>query len=255
MTSCRELDADPIAVLNRWYKTPLGRHVAAAETLCLERLVTDAFGHFLVQVGCGGQFGPVLAASRIRHRIVLGETCGDRGNGVQVCALPLSLPIASASIDAVLLPHTLDFSADPHGVLREVDRVLIPDGRLTLFGFNPFSTWGLLRAWPRRRRRVPWCGGQITPMRLADWLRLLGFQVTARQTLVFRPPLRRAYLSQLDWLELLGGRYWPLFGGIYMIHAVKRTRALTPLRPSWSARAPILPGRAVEPTARERGDA
>jgi SAM-dependent methyltransferase len=155
----------------------------------------------------------------------------------------------------VILPHTLDFCVQAHDVLREVERVLIPEGRVILFCFNPLSTWGLMRWMPRRRRRVPWCGGQLTPFRVGDWLRLLGLQQETREMLVFRPPMRRAYLSQLDWLETAGMRYWPMLGGVFAVRAVKRVKALTPLRPNWTQRARLLPGRAVEPTARENGHA
>jgi len=254
MRACSADDGDPIGVLGKWYKTPLGRHVAAAENVCLERMLEDAFGHFVVQLGGGGQFADAIAVSRIRQRVLLTPDFCDRADGPRAVAMPQALPVAGASIDAILLPHTLDFSSDAPQVLREAERVLIPEGRILIFGFNPLSVWGLMRALPRRRHRVPWCGAQLTPFRLCDWLRLLGLQVEVRQTLVFRPPVRGAYLSQFDWMDGLGARYWPLFGGVYAIRAVKRVTALTPLRPSWRARRPILPGRAVEPTARERGD-
>jgi SAM-dependent methyltransferase len=255
MRGCSPADGDPIGMLGKWYKTPLGRHVAAAETVCLERLLEDAFGHFLLQVGCVAPFTAAVAASRIRHHVLLAPEFCDRGDGgLRMAATPRALPIAGTSIDAIVLPHTLDYSGDPPGVLREAERVLIPEGRILIFGFNPLSAWGLMRAVPRRRHRVPWCGQQLTPFRLCDWLRLLGLQVEVRQALVFRPPVRGAYLSQLDWMDGLGARYWPLFGGVYAIRAVKRVKVLTPMRPSWRARRPVLPGRAVEPTARERGD-
>ena len=254
MKLCNFDDDDPIAMLGKWYKTPLGRHVAAAEGVCLERLLEDAFGHFLVQVGCAGPFAEAVEGSRIRHHVLLAPEFCDRGTGLRAAAAPRDLPVASTSVDAVLLPHTLDFSGDAPKVLREAERVLIPEGRILIFGFNPLSIWGLMRALPRRRHRVPWCGSQLTPLRLCDWLRLLGLQVEVRQAMVFRPPASRAYLSQLDWMDGLGARYWPMFGGVYAIRAVKRVTTLTPVRPSWRSRRPILPGRAVEPTARERGD-
>jgi SAM-dependent methyltransferase len=257
MSQCIAENGDPIGTLGKWYRTPLGRHVAAAEGVCLERLLEDAFGLYLLQVGGAEQFGEAVDGSRIRHRIVLAPGFCGHGPSPRITAVPQALPIAGASIDAVLLPHTLDFSGDAHQVLREAERILIPEGRLVVFGFNPLSFWGLMRMVPRRgrRRRVPWCGTQLTPFRLCDWLRLLGFQVEVRQTLVFRPPVSGAYLSQLDWMDGLGARYWSAFGGVYAIRAVKRVTALTPLRPNWRSRRPVLPGRAVEPTARERGGA
>lgn len=276
MIPCHAADGDPIATLGKWYKSPSGRQVASAEGICLERLLADLFGHYLLQIGCGGQFAEVVAACRIHHRILLGETpcepapaapfstrlstsgsaraasesTGGSG-GARVRATPFALPLATASIDAVLLPHTLDFSQDAHQVLREVERVLIPEGRLLVLGFNPLSLWGLLRALPRRRHRVPWCGAQISPLRIADWLRLLGLQIEERQMLVFHPPLRQAQSRPGNWLEATGVRYWPLLGGVYAIRAVKRVSALTPLRPNWRHRPPLLPGRALKPTARE----
>ena len=259
MKPCGDHDGDPLDVLGRWYKTPVGRKVAHAETACLERLLADSFGYYLVQLGAPSQFRDAVASCRIRHRVVIGETLNEPhavpANGARIRALPYELPLAAASIDAVLLPHTLDFCVDPHGVLREVERVLIPEGRVILFCFNPLSAWGLMRWLPRRRRRVPWCGGQLTPFRIGDWLRLLGFQIESRDMLMFRPPLRRAYVNQLDWLDALGSRYWPVFGGVYGIRAVKRVAALTPLRPSWTQHAALLPGRAMEPSARQNGGA
>jgi SAM-dependent methyltransferase len=258
MKPCNSHDGDPLAVLARWYKTPLGRQVARAENACLERLLQDCFGLYLLQFGAPGQFHTAFDLCRIRQRIVLGETLPDAGNDDQTAlirALPFELPLASASVDAVVLPHTLDFCVEAHQVLREVERVLIPEGRLVLFCFNPLSTWGLMRWLPRRRRRVPWCGGQMTPFRIGDWLRLLGFQLETRDMLLFRPPMGRPDMPQLDWLDSVGGRWWPMLGGVYGIRAVKRVTALTPIRPSWRQHRQLLPGRAVEPTTRDNGRA
>jgi len=260
MKPCAVTDGDPLAVLAKWYKTPVGRQVAKAENACLEHLLADDFGHFLVQLGAPGQFRGAAASCRIRQRFVIGQLLADahghrRGSDEHLRALPYRLPLASASVDAVVLPHTLDFCVEAHEVLREVERVLIPEGRVVLFCFNPLSAYGLMRWLPRRHRRVPWCGGQLTPFRVGDWLRLLGLELEGREMLVFRPPLRRAYLSQLDWLEVVGARWWPVLGGVFALSAIKRVTALTPVRPVWSRRPPLLPGGAVEPTARENGSA
>jgi len=257
MKSCTPQGADPLTKLGHWYRTPVGRYVVHAEAICLERLLADSFGHYLLQVGAQTQFADAIATCRIRQRVVLGQGVdGSVADHSGIRALPFELPLESASVDAVLLPHTLDFCAEAPRVLREVDRVLIPEGRVILFCFNPLSTWGLTRWWPRlrQRRRVPWCGAQLTPLRIGDWLKLLGFTQEAREMLVFRPPLRRALAHQLDWLELAGRRWWPMLGGVYALRAVKRVPARTPLRPAWST-PPLLPGRPVEPTARRaRGE-
>jgi SAM-dependent methyltransferase len=255
------VDDDPLTTLGYWYRTPLGRYVAHAEAVCLERLLADSFGHYLLQFGAQAQFAEAAATCRIRQRIVLGEgvdaSVADRAG---VRALPWELPVDSSSVDAVLLPHTLDFCAAAPDILREVERVLIPEGRVITFCFNPLSTWGFARWWPRllwssRRRRVPWCGAQLTPFRVGDWLRVLGFTLETREMLVFRPPLQRARAAQLDWLEPAGARWWPVLGGVYALRAVKRVPAKTTLRPAWPGPPALLSGRRPEPTVRrERRD-
>jgi hypothetical protein len=145
----------------------------------------------------------------------------------------------------------LEFAADGHQVLRETERVLIPEGRVVIMGFNALSLWGGWRLIRRGQRGAPWCGQFLTPFRTADWLSLLGFQVEMQETMMFRPPWRRALLQELSFLESLGKRYWPLLAGVYAIRAVKRVSTLTPLRPSWKSRRSVLAGDAVEPTARE----
>lgn len=286
MKDCDAISTDALTALDAWYRSPLGRGVAAAEASCLESLLEDAFGYFLLQVGAPEPFSSALDACRIRHRLWLqttvetspraapdpidhaapdglsaalhakGTPSGASRRALPARALPLRaelarLPFAADSVDAVVLPHSLDFSAEPHRVLREVERVLVAEGRVFLFGFNPLSPWGARRLWPRRRGIVPWCGSQLTLFRVCDWLELIGFRVEIKRMLVFRPPWRRAVSPRLEWMDRLGERYWPLLGGVYAVRAVKRLSALTPMRPSWKPRPSLLPGRPVKPAARE----
>lgn len=226
------------------------------EALCLERMLCDTFGYYLLQVGLVEALDGVLARSRIRHRILLPD-CLHEGRAhaqgrVHIVVDPCQLPIATDSIDAVVLPHLLEFVADPHQVLRETERVLIPEGRVILLGFNNLSLWGLRRHLSRgQQRRAPWCGRFLTPFRVADWLSLLGFDVEIQERMMFRPPWRRAFLHHLSFLDAAGHRLWPAFAGVYAIRAVKRVSTLTPLRPSWRERRVLLSGRrAIAPTVR-----
>ena len=158
------------------------------------------------------------------------------------------MPIANDSLDAVLLPHTLEFAADPRQVLREAERVLIPEGRLLILGFNALSPWALLRLF--RGHRVPWCGDFLSRYRVTDWLSLLGFDVEQQRMLVFQPPWSCGGWCSPGLLAAAGRRYWPALGGVFAIRAVKRVSTLTPLRPSWKMRRKLLPGGAIEPTTR-----
>jgi SAM-dependent methyltransferase len=236
--------------LDQWYGSPLGQELAAQEGACLERMLRDIFGYYLLQVGASAAFSETIAASRVRQRILLPPQPAPEALGLQLVSSPDRLPVANDSVDAVFLPHTLEFADDARQVLREAERVLIPEGRVIVFGFNALSLWGTWSLARGRQGRVPWRGDFLTPFRINDWLSLLGFDVEMQEMMMFRPPWRRALLQQLSFLDSMGRRFWPLLGGVYAIRAVKRVSTLTPLRTSWKSRRPVLAGGAVEPTAR-----
>ncbi len=249
MTGCKGPDS-PLASLEQWYRTPLGRAVAARESACLVDLLQDTFGYYLVQVGGGACYPEVMAASRIRHRVLLPARAPVRMPVLEAVGSALALPLAADAVDALLLPHTLDLAADPRQVLREAERVLIPGGRLLVIGFNPLSGWGLLRFLYRYRRRVPWCGRFLTAYRVADWLSLLGFEVEVRRFIAFRTTAAVPEGRRLVLFDQVRRALWRALGAVYVIRAVKRVVPLTPVRPSWAARPALLGGGAIEPSAR-----
>lgn len=239
-----------MAELRGWFEQSPGRDLAELERACLGRLLPDLFGYYLLQVGLLGVYGRVLELSRVRHQILLGEEVTASAGTPRTVGEPTRLPVATDSVDVVLLPHTLEFADDPRDALREADRVLIPEGRVIILGFNAWSLWGLRRALDRSGA-VPWCGKFVSPFRAAEWLSILGFDVEHREYLMFRPPSTRANLMRrLALLDRAGRALWPALAGVYAIRAVKRVSTLTPLRPSWSVRARVVAGRAVEPTTR-----
>jgi SAM-dependent methyltransferase len=214
-------------------------------------MLEGRFGHFLVQVGSGGIWGAPFVSSRIRSQLVVTPTLPASRRQDWIQGLPEQLPIAGDSVDQLLLLHTLDFCADPHLVLREAERVLIPEGRLLITGFNPWSLWGLWRLFLRRSGQAPWQGRFLPPFRVRDWLSLLGFECEKSEMLMFRPPLvKGGLMRRLQLLESLGARWWPALGAVYVLMAVKRVSTLTPERPAWKLAPGILRGRAIEPTAR-----
>ncbi len=146
-----------------------------------------------------------------------------------------------ASLDLVVLPHTLEFSADPHHVLREVERVLVPEGRVVISGFNPASLWGFRQARGRVFRAsqlyLPEAGDFIGPWRLRDWLQLLSFEVESDRYGCYRPAIQsEKWLNRTAWLDRAGARWWPIFGAVYFVVAVKRVRGMRLLGPAWKPR-------------------
>lgn len=155
--------------------------------------------------------------------------------------LPEMIPILSDSIDVVLLPHTLDLSDDAHSVLREVDRVLIPEGHVVILGFNPWSLWGVRQLLRGRRRRERDGIHARSCVRIQDWLALLGIETCGIRHFYFRPPLARdGGGNRLAVCERLGERFFPKLGSAYLLVAKKRVTTLTPIKPRWRQSKPIL---------------
>jgi len=223
--------------LQDWYSRELGQALLEAEKQELEQVLPDLFGYHLLQVG--SPIGEVLSgSSRVSHRILLEsqEIFNLENNSVQpnLCGCADALPIVSDSIDVVILPHTLEFETDPHQVLRETDRVLVPEGHVVILGFNPWSMWGLWRLLCSRWGSAPWTGQFRSMMRIKDWLALLGYEVVVTRSYFFRPPLQHTTLMKhLTMLETLGERWWSVFGAAYLLVAKKRIVTYTQIKPRW----------------------
>lgn len=233
--------------LGSWFDSPLGRSLQAIETNRLRSILPSLYGKVVVQLGTLGKMD-MIESSPAPTRIVLDLLTHEHAVGVQ--GFPEALPFAGRSVDIALLPHTLDFASDPHQVLREVDRVLVPEGHAIVLGFNPLSMWGITRLFAKRQGRVPWCAHFVGVARIKDWLRLLEYEVTAGQMLYYRPPLQKeSVMDRLYFLDKVGDRWWPMMAAAYLVVAKKRVYGVTPLQPTWRANPAIGPGLS-EPVAR-----
>lgn len=230
-----------------WLRTPAGRYLLEWEQQHLDRAVVDIFGFHALQLGLPELDG--LRANRMPHRWV----CGDGREGAEVpsgdglsvkpAAIALhadfdALPFDSQSLDLIVLPHALELAHDPHLALREVERVLRPEGRVVILGFNPASLWSLRQRLGRMRRGVG-LGGRGKPLflpsegefigyrRIRDWLRLLSFEVETGRFGCYKPPVEtERWLARFDWAERFGERWWPVLGAVYSLTAVKRVRGM-----------------------------
>jgi SAM-dependent methyltransferase len=227
--------------MRAWFAHTPGRWFQAEERFQLSAVLPNLFGYHLLQLG--DLFSrECLTKTRIPHCMVLDtwpqdkDPSGERPRN-SICGIPEHLPVATDCLDMVFMPHTLEFTDDPHQILREVDRILIPEGHVVILGFNPWSPWMLWYLMLGRQGKPPLCGRLIGQGRLKDWLQLLGFDVINSRRFFFRPPLAsKTILKRLRFLDRIGKRGCPIVGAGYIVVARKRVATLTPIRPRWRPR-------------------
>lgn len=228
--------------LRRWLDSAQGRYVLDWEQARFDAAVADVFGFNALQIGLP-QFDFLRS-----NRIALRQTAGPCA-GVDVVCDHTALPFAAQSLDLVLLPHVLEFSEDPHQILREIERVLIPEGQVIITGFNPLSLWGVKR-YLKRHGDFPWNGSYLAAARLKDWLKLLGFEVDRGSFGCYVPPLeQQQWLRRLDFMEKAGQRWWNFSGGVYMLRAIKRVHGMRLITPNW--RKKMVRAKALRPIAQK----
>ncbi len=258
--------------LTDWLKTPPGAYLLNWERAQFDQTVSDVFGYHALQLGLHEL--DTLMVNRMPHKWLAleslpsqrapesenpdmsGATTAATLSSREIALLTDSgaLPFPESSLDLVVLPHTLELGRDPHATLREVERVLVPEGRVVISGFNPVSLWGLsqqrgrlYKRWGYDRLYLPKTGEFIGYWRLRDWLRLLNFEVESARFGCYRPALNsQKWLDRFDWMDSAGERWWPIFGAVYFLEAVKRVRGVRLLEPAWKSRqAPVTVPAAV----------
>jgi len=234
-----------------WLGSATGTLIRRQAAAQVGAVLPNLFGYHAIQLGgYGGE--DLLGTSRISHHCHAQHgPCCTASPGSDLICDPASLPFAADSVDVILLPHVLEFSADPHQVLREAERTLIGEGHLLILGFNPWSWFGLWRLLSGWRGAMPWAGRFYGLTRLKDWLMLLGFEVIGREYFFYRLPVRSPALSRrLGFLERLGALFWRRAGGVYLVVAKKRVECMIPLRTQWRLRRRVIAAGVVEPSLR-----
>lgn len=215
-----------MSLFREWLSQPLGQRLIALEAVKIKGLVPTLFGYDAVILG-NEHFLSSLKDSPIKRHTVVNPECNYSPG---ICARYDKLPLATESLDLIYLAHCLEFVANPHEVLREANRALRPDGQLLITMFNPWSTWGLLRA----TSKTFWKSNFISLLKLRDWLALLGFDIMRVNRFAFMLPIaRQVYPQQHSWFEREGQKLELPLAGAYVIQASKRIIPLTPLMPRW----------------------
>jgi SAM-dependent methyltransferase len=231
-------------ILN-WYTQPRGSLLLELEREFIAKLLANIFGDHLLQVG-GLSKMRLTAASSIKHRLYLSLAPGQ--SDIQ-CTLE-ELPFRPASLDVIVVNHALEFCQNPAEVLNQLYISLVPNGQLILFGFNPWSLWGVCRFF-KSKTIFPWCGRFHSISKIKHCLQKAGFSMVACRTLCFRPAIADGkWLKRLLFLDMLGQILCPKKGAVYAMIVQKQVLGTTPLQAVWSKeKVPVTPG-IVEPAAR-----
>ena len=221
----------------KWRALPRGELIKAEIDRQLAPWWPKFFGYHLAKIGClSGQLATDSCPIKHQFTIAASAKQGD------IVAEIDDLPLLEHSVDVCVLSHVLEFSLDPHHVIREANRILIPNGYIVITGFNPFSLAGFNKLIPYRRKQMPWQERFFSPMRIKDWLHLMGFEVLADQRCLYS-----SLASEKS--ENFLGRYWHKFAGkylsslgsVYIIVAKKRVLPLTPIKPKWRLKPSFSP--------------
>ncbi|WVN42497.1 class I SAM-dependent methyltransferase [beta proteobacterium MWH-UniP1] len=253
--------ANPFLHWDAWSQTPLGKKLLAEEQAWLDATLQDVFGYHAAQISpepldalrtnrmsCRAKM--VWPKAGAAHQVESPVPC-EPELSQQCCFVGSThdLPFATESLDLLVLAHTLEVTQDPHHLLREAHRVLIPEGKLVITGFNPWSLWRLRKSC-RSVNLFPPAGHQWFSLpRLKDWLSLLNFDLGAGGASAYGayvPPLDSdKWLDRMRWMDPAGRRWWPMAGGTYFLMSVKRVHHIRLIGPNWRDRKALAGRRAA----------
>lgn len=243
--TCNSAITDCRAAFCEWYKTPLGQRLRMVEAKYLAQALKITYKQLILQIGSLGWEDQFLDQDFFRNIRVIDKSPCSHSDTAKITAKAQELPIASESIDVVIMPHTLEFESDQHQVLREAERILKPEGQLFLLGFNPWSVYGLLKLCPPKRKKAPWCGQFISHRRALDWLSLLQFQGELSAGFDSRS------VRNFSTLRICKGKCTVFVSLAYAIKAIKRTYKVIPIDAVSVKKRQLIPADVVEPTTRE----
>ena len=221
----------------QWQELPNGDYIKQVLSAELETWWPKFFGYHLLKIGALS--GCIATeSSTIKHQVKLAPS----SKSTDVIADIDDLPLLEHSVDVCLLAHALEFTVDPHHVVREADRVLIPNGYLVITGYNPFSFAGLNKLIPFRRQQLPWNERFFSPLRVKDWLHLMGYEILSDSRHIHSMLAKTSNPGVVGqtWQQLCDN-FFSRLGSIYIIVAKKRQHPLTPIKPKWRIRPKFQP--------------
>jgi SAM-dependent methyltransferase len=241
---------DSVDDIEQWFESDLGKNILSLQQDKLDALMPEVFGYHLMQMSVLNNL-PLSRQSPVSHHFSLGfkprqidskiDEVSDNKNDKENFTIATSaisefehLPIDEESIDAAILHHVLDYSIDPHRLLRETARTIISNGYMIIIGFNPNSSLMLKKQIGRCVKRSDhWRYHDLRKDRVVDWLRVLGFKPMLVQYGYHSLPFNASFSVKLD--RILAQLLPPL-GAFYIIVARKHVIPMTVIREPWKKR-------------------
>lgn len=216
-----------IVDFNQWLNQRLGQLVLSAEQKLIKELLAGLYGKHAVLIGVSHQY-MLLKPLKMPCQLLLSPILASYFHQISHLECQFAeLPIASASIDTVVLPHTLELADNPRQVLAEACRIVKPEGHLIIIGFNPRSLWGF-KLLSRPDLNL------LKPSVISKWLKLTDFQLIKERATLYSPPLLNKYLiKKFRFLEFLGNKCHLPGGGVYLLMAKAKVIPFTPIKLRW----------------------
>jgi SAM-dependent methyltransferase len=221
-----------------FYGTPAGLIARRAILAQLKAIWPGLFGYRLLGFGFAI---PYLGAFGAERAIAAGPASMGATRWPPAAAASLlcdedALPFADALFDRVLLVHGLERAESLRPLLRQLWRVLAPEGRLLVVAPNRASLWAQIEATPF---------GQGRPFSRSELDRILReamFEPARWERALYAPPVatRRLASTGAGW-ERIGALLFPALGGVHVVEAKKSIYAMTPLPAEVAATAPATP--------------
>ena len=206
-----------------WYQTPRGKLLKDLEAEYLKKSITVSCKQNILQIGGLGWESEFIDCSLYKSYTVLdakGLGC-DKAQKIQSKAY--CLPLRTDSMDMIIVPHLLEFDTHRFQTMREIERVLKPEGLLVILNFNPWSLWVRYQFLWDKKMADSWGGHFISRARVLDWLKLLNFEVSMSSEF------------KLDSISSKQGKLikygHTFFFTAYGIKAIKRRYNIIPLTP------------------------
>ncbi|MDD5267222.1 MAG: methyltransferase domain-containing protein [Methylococcales bacterium] len=225
-----------------WYQTPRGKLLKGLEADYLQKSITVSCQQIILQIGGLGWESDFIDCTLYKNYTVLDAKGlgGDETRKIQARAY--CLPLQSDSVDMIIVPHLLEFDSHRFQTMREVERVLKPEGLLVVLNFNPWSLWVRYQYLWDKKMADSWGGHFISRSRILDWLKLLNFEVT-----VFSE-------FNMDSIKSKQGKFiangHSFFSTAYAVKAIKRRYNIIPLTPVKNANPNLALVNSLNPLAR-----